>query len=350
MLTNASYVCSSHLAIRAPRSGTYATNHCYRTLESRVTGRPRIPWAVPTRTPMTDTNIRIATSHDEAALVDVITLGFSTDPMARWTLPQAQQYLETMPFFVRAFGGKAFEPGTAYYVEAFAGAALWLPPGSEARRRAARRAGEGTDAGAPVARCHGRLRRDGQISSERTSLVSPDDCCGSGPPGSRARVRSPAHGSRTLRPGWTPGLSRILSPTQHLAVSAARLRGDRQDSGGQLAGHDADAPPGALKRRASEEYGRNRCRRPLTRRSVHGRAAGKSLTKPPLTRWRRPQAWPALVESDGISTTCGNMEGGQSACGSPRRSRSSGRRSLAVRVALDTNHSSCSDQLLHIHM
>jgi ribosomal protein S18 acetylase RimI-like enzyme len=80
---------------------------------------------------MTDTNIRIATSDDEAALVDVITLGFSTDPMARWTLPQAQQYLETMPSFVRAFGGKAFELGTAYYVEAYAGAALWLPPGSE---------------------------------------------------------------------------------------------------------------------------------------------------------------------------------------------------------------------------
>ena len=32
------------------------------------------------------------------------------------------------PSFVRAFGGKAFAHGSAYYVDGYAGAALWLPP------------------------------------------------------------------------------------------------------------------------------------------------------------------------------------------------------------------------------
>ncbi len=32
------------------------------------------------------------------------------------------------PSFVRAFGGRAFEHGTAYYVDGYLGAALWLPP------------------------------------------------------------------------------------------------------------------------------------------------------------------------------------------------------------------------------
>jgi hypothetical protein len=33
-----------------------------------------------------------------------------------------------MPPFVKVFGGKAFAHGSAYYVEGYAGAALWLPP------------------------------------------------------------------------------------------------------------------------------------------------------------------------------------------------------------------------------
>jgi ribosomal protein S18 acetylase RimI-like enzyme len=34
-----------------------------------------------------------------------------------------------LPSFVRAFAGKAFEQSSAYYVEGYLGAALWLPPG-----------------------------------------------------------------------------------------------------------------------------------------------------------------------------------------------------------------------------
>jgi len=80
---------------------------------------------------MADAKVHIATSRDEATLVDVITLGFTSDPMARWSFPNAHTYLRCMPDVVRAFGGKAIDHGSAYYVEGYAGAALWLPPGVE---------------------------------------------------------------------------------------------------------------------------------------------------------------------------------------------------------------------------
>jgi ribosomal protein S18 acetylase RimI-like enzyme len=75
--------------------------------------------------------VHIATREDEASVTDVITLGFSTDPMARWSFPDPRTYLTQMPALVRAFGGKAYDEGSAYYVEGYAGAALWLPPGVE---------------------------------------------------------------------------------------------------------------------------------------------------------------------------------------------------------------------------
>jgi hypothetical protein len=42
--------------------------------------------------------------------------------------PDSAQYFLHFPGFVKAFGGKAFTHGTAYYVEGYAAAALWLPP------------------------------------------------------------------------------------------------------------------------------------------------------------------------------------------------------------------------------
>jgi ribosomal protein S18 acetylase RimI-like enzyme len=49
--------------------------------------------------------------------------------MARWSWPSAEQYLTHMPALTRAFGGRAFEHGTAHSTDSFAGVALWLPPG-----------------------------------------------------------------------------------------------------------------------------------------------------------------------------------------------------------------------------
>lgn len=73
--------------------------------------------------------VRAVSAADEAAAVDTIVLGFSSDPVTRWCWPDPHRYLTSMPVFVRAFAGKAFRRGGAYCTDDLTGAALWLPPG-----------------------------------------------------------------------------------------------------------------------------------------------------------------------------------------------------------------------------
>jgi ribosomal protein S18 acetylase RimI-like enzyme len=72
--------------------------------------------------------IHTATKAEENSAVAAAMMAFSTDPAARWLYPDPHQYLTHFPVFIKAFAGKAFERGSAYYAENFAGAALWLPP------------------------------------------------------------------------------------------------------------------------------------------------------------------------------------------------------------------------------
>ena len=74
-------------------------------------------------------NVVSTASSEAEQAVAVIVLAFSTDPTARWSYPDPDQYLRHFPSIVRAFGGKAFAHGTGHHVVGFAGAALWLPPG-----------------------------------------------------------------------------------------------------------------------------------------------------------------------------------------------------------------------------
>jgi hypothetical protein len=78
-------------------------------------------------TPMLTVAAITAAEVDQA--VAVICLAFSSDPTARWTNPDPHAYVSYFPKVVRAFGGKAFEHGSAHQVSEFRGAALWLPPG-----------------------------------------------------------------------------------------------------------------------------------------------------------------------------------------------------------------------------
>ena len=76
------------------------------------------------------TDVRPASGESEQqAVVAVITLAFSTDPMARWTFPDPATYLRVWPEIVRAFGGKGFEHRAAHLTAGGAAAAMWLPPG-----------------------------------------------------------------------------------------------------------------------------------------------------------------------------------------------------------------------------
>ncbi len=78
---------------------------------------------------MTTPTIKTAAASDEESLISVLTLAFSSDPMARWSQPDPRLHLANFPVLARAFGGSAFEKGTAYFADGYAGAALWLPPG-----------------------------------------------------------------------------------------------------------------------------------------------------------------------------------------------------------------------------
>ena len=75
--------------------------------------------------------VKSANANVRASAISTIVLGFAADPMARWAWPDSSQYLRTMPRVVNAFGGRAFEHGTAYVTQGARAAALWLPPGVE---------------------------------------------------------------------------------------------------------------------------------------------------------------------------------------------------------------------------
>jgi ribosomal protein S18 acetylase RimI-like enzyme len=77
---------------------------------------------------MIKTSITTVTPSSVNQAVGTVVMAFSADPAARWFYPDPHQYLLHLPNFVRAFAGKAFEHNSAYYVDGYLGAALWLPP------------------------------------------------------------------------------------------------------------------------------------------------------------------------------------------------------------------------------
>ena len=79
---------------------------------------------------MTTHDVQVATEAERDAVGAILTLAFSGDPATRWTWPEPKTFIEAFPHFATAFGGAAFGKGTALRVGS-AGAALWLPPGTE---------------------------------------------------------------------------------------------------------------------------------------------------------------------------------------------------------------------------
>jgi len=77
---------------------------------------------------MSAVSIQVADEADSERIVNLITLAFTSDPTARWLYPDAHDFIKFCPELNRRFGGRAFEHGTAFVAEGYAGAALWLPP------------------------------------------------------------------------------------------------------------------------------------------------------------------------------------------------------------------------------
>ena len=73
--------------------------------------------------------ISIGTAADRARLLHTLVLGFAADPVARWASPDAATYMRRRHEFFGAFGGAAFEHGTAFVADDGAAVATWLPPG-----------------------------------------------------------------------------------------------------------------------------------------------------------------------------------------------------------------------------
>jgi ribosomal protein S18 acetylase RimI-like enzyme len=68
---------------------------------------------------------------DEPQAVATVVSAFAADPVERWLYPHDEEYERHFPEFVAAFGGRAFEGGTAWALDGGAAVALWLAPGVE---------------------------------------------------------------------------------------------------------------------------------------------------------------------------------------------------------------------------
>lgn len=88
--------------------------------------------------------LHVAATRDEDRVVGVITVAFAADPAMRWLYPDPFGYVTGFPELVRAFGRSALEHGWVHEVSNFAGAAIWLPPGTDADKAALGRVIEST--------------------------------------------------------------------------------------------------------------------------------------------------------------------------------------------------------------
>ena len=75
--------------------------------------------------------VEVIKATDRQRAIASLTLAFSRDPVMRWGWPDPQQYLMYWPQIADAFGGRAFDHGTAHSLENCHAIALWLPPGVE---------------------------------------------------------------------------------------------------------------------------------------------------------------------------------------------------------------------------
>lgn len=77
-----------------------------------------------------------ARHSEKSQILSTLTTAFISDPPARWIYSDADTYLRSFPRFAQAFGGEAFNSGTAWCCEGFSACALWIPPGTEPEEQA----------------------------------------------------------------------------------------------------------------------------------------------------------------------------------------------------------------------
>lgn len=78
---------------------------------------------------MTGPLVGAPAADDRDRILATLVLAFAADPVMRWFWPDPYVYRATLPRFVDAVAGRAFELGTAHSLAAARAVALWLPPG-----------------------------------------------------------------------------------------------------------------------------------------------------------------------------------------------------------------------------
>jgi len=72
----------------------------------------------------------VASSERQGAIETMIT-AFAADPVIRWVYSEPWRYLGRYGGFIQAFGGQAFDDGTAWSLDGSKAAAIWLSPDSQ---------------------------------------------------------------------------------------------------------------------------------------------------------------------------------------------------------------------------
>jgi GNAT superfamily N-acetyltransferase len=110
-------------------------------------------------------SVEVVQPADRRRGVAALTLAFAADPIMRWAWPDAYQYATYWPRIAEAYGGRAFDYGTAHVLEDFAAVALWLPPGVES---------DGAALGEVIAEsCGGQILRDLDAVFEQMARFHP---------------------------------------------------------------------------------------------------------------------------------------------------------------------------------
>ena len=74
-------------------------------------------------------SIHSVSLEEKQRALSAMFLAFSGDPFFRWFIPEPAKYVQGGIALMDAFGGKAFENGTAFAPSNYEGASFWLPPG-----------------------------------------------------------------------------------------------------------------------------------------------------------------------------------------------------------------------------
>ena len=170
---------------------------------------------------MSTVQVRAASEREQQAVIDVITLAFSTDPMARWAYPNPATYLAIMPETIKAFGGNGFAHGTVHLVDDGGAAAMWLPPGvlpDSERLEALTEQHAPRDRQADMTQVFER-----EVPPGGTLLVSAADRRRPHLPGAGSWICAAPVRARASRTYRSSRISRIVEPAQRAVVRAARI-------------------------------------------------------------------------------------------------------------------------------